>query len=50
VLTKLENKLVASFKDTLSYTKKFEVDMRTAALCLAVDRVGLALKTLGVWP
>ncbi len=50
VLTKLENKLVASFKDTLSYTKKFEVDMRSAALCLAVDRVGLALKTLGVWP
>jgi len=41
---------VKAFNDVYDFSKKAQVDMRTAASMLAVGRVSDALKTLGLWP
>lgn len=50
VNSRLEAKIVKAFNDVYDYSKKEQVDMRTAASMLAVGRVSDALKTLGLWP
>jgi glutamate dehydrogenase (NAD(P)+) len=47
---KLKNKMVNAFAEVFDATKKYDTDMRTAALVLAVDKVAQAEKTLGLWP
>jgi len=50
VESKLEEKIVHSYINVKETSKKYEVDMRKAALVLAVGRVAESLKTLGLWP
>ncbi|TLN09787.1 glutamate dehydrogenase, partial [bacterium] len=50
VNSRLEAKIVKAFNDVYDFSKKAQVDMRTAASMLAVGRVSDALKTLGLWP
>lgn len=49
-IVKLEQKMVKAYREVREMAKKYEVDMRTAALMLGVGRVAEALKTLGIWP
>jgi glutamate dehydrogenase/leucine dehydrogenase len=46
----LENRMVKSFYDVFNTKEKFQIDMRKAALTLAVGRVSKAIKSLGLWP
>ncbi|MGC8569398.1 MAG: Glu/Leu/Phe/Val family dehydrogenase [Nitrososphaeria archaeon] len=46
----LEERMVKSFNDVYDISKKYKVDMRTAALVLAVSRVAEAIKLRGIWP
>lgn len=50
VLGKLDAKMVKSFNDVISYSEKYGVNLRKAAMILAVERVVEAVKTLGIWP
>ena len=47
---KLKDKMIRAYKDVHGMSKKYETDMRTAALMLGVGRVADSLKTLGLWP
>jgi glutamate dehydrogenase (NAD(P)+) len=47
---KLRAIMVSSFDAVLRTAEKHRVDMRTAALILAVGRVGSAMKIRGLWP
>ncbi len=47
---KLEEKMVKAFSDVINYSKKYETNMRNAAMILAVDRVAEAVNLLGIWP
>jgi glutamate dehydrogenase (NAD(P)+) len=42
--------MVNSFDAVLRTAEKHKVDMRTAALILAVGRVASAMKIRGLWP
>lgn len=46
----LERKMTTAFKSTYERSKKLNVSMRDGALALAVERVGRAIQTLGIWP
>lgn len=50
VESRLEEKMIKAFKDVYEFSKKKEIDMRSAALGLGVGRVADAIKTLGLWP
>ncbi len=47
---KLREKMIRAYRDVNAISKRYETDMRTAALILAVGRVADALKSLGLWP
>lgn len=47
---RLEDNMVASFKEVWTTSKSNEVSMRNAALMVGVGRVAEAIKTLGLWP
>ncbi len=47
---KLKDKMIRAYKDVHGMSKKYETDMRTAALMLGVGRVADSLKSLGLWP
>ncbi|MEM2936706.1 MAG: Glu/Leu/Phe/Val dehydrogenase [Candidatus Bathyarchaeia archaeon] len=47
---KLKDKMIRAYKDVRDMSKKYETDMRTAALMLGVGRVADSLKSLGLWP
>ena len=47
---KLRTIMVSSFDAVFRTAEKHRVDMRTAALILAVGRVGSAMKIRGLWP
>lgn len=47
---KLKTILVSAFARVFDTAKKYETDMRTAALMLAVGEVAQAEKSLGLWP
>jgi glutamate dehydrogenase (NAD(P)+) len=46
---RLENIMVASFRDVTAYAAKHQVGNRTAAYMLALDRVALAIKQRGLY-
>jgi glutamate dehydrogenase/leucine dehydrogenase len=48
VLRKMEEKLVKAFYDVLNVSKQYGIDMRTAAMVLAVKRVVDAMKLRGI--
>jgi glutamate dehydrogenase (NAD(P)+) len=50
VNAELERKITTAFKSTYEKSKKLNVSMRDGALALAVERVGRAIQTLGIWP
>ncbi len=47
---KLKEKIIKAYKEIYGISKKYETDMRTAALMSGVGKVAEALKTLGLWP
>jgi len=47
---RLERMLVRSFRQVTEVAKVHEVDLRTAALIRAIQRVADALLTLGIYP
>jgi glutamate dehydrogenase (NAD(P)+) len=46
---RLEEIMVDSFRDVVSYAEKHQVDNRTAAYMLALDRVAFAIKLRGIY-
>jgi len=46
----MEIRLVKGFQDTHKFSKKYKIDMRRAAMSLAVQRVVDAHKLKGIWP
>jgi glutamate dehydrogenase (NAD(P)+) len=50
VNAELEQKMTTAFKSTYEKSKKLNVSMRDGALALAIERVGRAIQTLGIWP
>lgn len=50
VAQKMEKNIVAGFNDTLALSKKHKIDMRRAAMVLAVSRVVDAFEHRGIWP
>ncbi len=47
---RLERVMVKAFADVHTTAKKYNVDMRTGAYILAIDRVANAMRTRGIWP
>ncbi len=47
---KLEKVMVKSFNDVLAMATTHDVNMRTGAFMLAIDRVAMATRTRGIWP
>jgi len=47
---RLERVMVKAFSDVHSATKKYDVDMRTGAYIVGIDRVATATRTRGIWP
>ena len=50
VAKKMEEHIVRGFKDTYAFSKKHKIDMRRAAMVLAVGRVVEAFNHRGLWP
>ncbi|RSN68994.1 glutamate dehydrogenase, partial [Candidatus Korarchaeum cryptofilum] len=50
VRMKLRANMTKAFRDVYEMHKELKVDMRTAALCLAVKRVAKAIELRGIWP
>ncbi|MEX2721067.1 MAG: Glu/Leu/Phe/Val dehydrogenase [Candidatus Wukongarchaeota archaeon] len=46
----LKRKMLKAFDDVFDTSKKYEIDMKTAATVLGVSRVAEAIQTLGMWP
>ena len=47
---RLERVMVKSFNDVHAMAKKHDVDLRTGAYILAIDRVATATRSRGIWP
>ena len=50
VLEKLEKKLEESFRKVIETSRKKDVDMRTAAFIIAIERLELAYVQRGIFP
>lgn len=50
VTQKLRASMTKSFRDVYNKHKEMKIDMRTAALVLAVERVAKAMEIRGIWP
>ncbi len=50
VAQKMEKNITTGFNDTLALSKKHKIDMRKAAMVLAVQRVVEAFNHRGLWP
>ena len=50
VANKMEDHITRGFKDTYARAKKYNIDMRKAAMVLAVERVVEAFNQRGLWP
>jgi len=46
---RLQEIMIGSFRDVVSYAEKHKVDNRTAAYMLALDRVAFAIKLRGIY-
>ena len=47
---RLERVMVKAFSDVHSTAKKYNVDMRTGAYIVGIERVATAMSTRGIWP
>src|SRR5207244_4561393 len=47
---RLERGMVKAFADVHSASKKYDVDMRTGAYVVGIERVANATRTRGIWP
>jgi glutamate dehydrogenase/leucine dehydrogenase len=47
---RLERVMVKAFADVHAAAKKYNVDMRTGAYIVGIDRVATAMRTRGIWP
>jgi glutamate dehydrogenase/leucine dehydrogenase len=47
---RLERVMVKAFTDVHASTKKYNVDMRTGAYIVGIERVANAMRTRGIWP
>jgi glutamate dehydrogenase/leucine dehydrogenase len=47
---KMEAKMMKAFKETYEVSRTKGINMRAAAMVMAVGRVADAIKTLGIWP
>jgi glutamate dehydrogenase/leucine dehydrogenase len=47
---RLERVMVKAFSDVHAMTKKYDVDMRTGAYIVGIERVATAMRTRGIWP
>ena len=47
---RLERVMVKAFSDVYASAKKYNVNMRTGAYVLAIERVAKAMTTRGIWP
>ena len=50
VIPKLEKKLLESFNKVYEYSRKEEIDMRTAAYCIALERIEKSYLQRGIFP
>lgn len=50
IISKMEKKITHSFHEVLTISKKNKVDMRKAAMMVAVNKVVDAFQTKGIWP
>ncbi|MCA9812041.1 MAG: Glu/Leu/Phe/Val dehydrogenase [Nitrosarchaeum sp.] len=50
VANKMESNITRGFKDSYDMSKKHKIDMRKAAMALAVQRVVEAFNQKGIWP
>jgi glutamate dehydrogenase/leucine dehydrogenase len=50
VASKMEDHITRGFRDTLALSRQHKIDMRRAAMVLAVGRVVEAFKAKGLWP
>ena len=50
VANKMEGNITRGFKDSYEMSKKHKIDMRRAAMALAVQRVVEAFEQKGIWP
>ncbi len=50
VAKKMEEHITRGFRDTYTRSKKYKIDMRRAAMVLAVERVVEAFNHRGLWP
>ena len=50
VAKKMEDHITRGFRDTYARAKKYNIDMRKAAMVLAVERVVEAFNQRGLWP
>ncbi|QQX77294.1 MULTISPECIES: Glu/Leu/Phe/Val family dehydrogenase [Aequorivita] len=50
ILEKLEKKLRNTFKKVIAYSEENEMDMRTAAYCIAIERIEKAYILRGIFP
>ncbi len=50
VAKKMEKNITKGFSDTYALSKKHKIDMRKAAMVLAVSRVMEAFNLKGIWP
>src|SRR5207248_3157086 len=47
---RLERVMVKAFTDVHATAKKYNVDMRTGAYIVGIERVATAMRTRGIWP
>jgi glutamate dehydrogenase (NAD(P)+) len=47
---RLERVMVKAFTDVHASAKKYNVDMRTGAYIVGIERVANAMRTRGIWP
>ncbi|MCD6244488.1 MAG: glutamate dehydrogenase, partial [Candidatus Korarchaeota archaeon] len=50
VRQKLRAKMTKAFRDVYDKHKEMNIDMRTAAMVLAISRVARAIEIRGLWP
>ena len=50
VVDKMEKRIISSFNTVFSFSKKYKIDMRKAAMVLAISRVVDAFNARGIWP
>ena len=50
VMAKLDRKMKESFDKVYDYSSRESMDMRTAAYCIAIERIEMAYVQRGIFP